>query len=63
MFALVLTTKKRKKEIIFCVDNKALNKALARNWRVRATAQVLEIYSVKNIKALAVKGLWHTKTL
>lgn len=63
MFALVVKNKKRKLEIFFCKNERALNKTLALHWRVRATAQVLEISKVKSIKAIAVKGLWHTKTL
>lgn len=58
---LLVLKSKRKTKIFFCKNERALNKKLALHWRVRATAQVLTVAQIKKIRAIAVKGLWHTK--
>ena len=56
---LVQYKNKRGVEILQIASNeKTLQKILARNWRIRATAQVFEVGAARRAKALAIEGLW-----
>lgn len=56
---LVQFKNKRGVEVLQIASNeKTLERILARNWRIRATAQVFEVAAPRRAKALAIEGLW-----
>lgn len=56
---LVQFKNKRGVEVLQIASNeKKLEKILARNWRIRATAQVFEVGAARRARALAIDGLW-----
>lgn len=58
MYLVQFKNKKGVEVLQIASNEKKLEKILARNWRIRATAQVFEVGSARRAKALAIEGLW-----
>lgn len=62
MLALITKDKKRIDRVHLFKSQKELNKKLSRVWKTNKRVLVLEVAKVKKLKAIAVEGLWLTKT-
>lgn len=62
MLALVIKDKDRKQRVQFFTTQKALEKRLSKVWRKNRRVLVLKLAEIKKLKAIAVEGLWVTKS-